>query len=136
MVYTDIRAAFETALYNLAPTFPTAWENVVFTKNDQEAHQECKLVFNTPSNPTFPAGFRREQGEFQVFLNYKSGTGTAEIYNKAEGIANLFRRGSSFTSGSAVVNVFESPRVGDAFLAGDRYILAVRVPFSVDVYEN
>lgn len=135
MVYTDIRTAFETALYNLDTTFPTAWENVAFTENDSVAHQEVRLVFNRPSNPTLPAGHRRENGEFLVFLNYPSGNATADIYNKAESIANRFKRGTTLAQGSITVDILESPHVGNAVPAKDRYFLAIRIPFSCDVFE-
>lgn len=135
MVYTDIRTAFETALYNLDTTFPTAWENVAFTENDSVAHQEVRLVFNRPRNPTLPAGFRREVGEFLVFLNYPSGNATASIYNKAESIANRFKRGTTLTQGSTTVDILESPHVGNAVPMKDRYFLAIRIPFSCDVFE-
>lgn len=134
-VYVNIRTAFEQALYNLDNTFPTAWENAEFNELDQQAYQDVRLVFNAPENPTLPSGFRRERGSFVVFLNYPAGVGTSNIYNKAEEIANAFKRGTSLTSGGTVVRVLESPHVGDALLAIDRYILAIRVPFSADVFE-
>ncbi len=135
MLYTDIRTAFETALYNLDNTFPTAWENVAFTQADNVAHQEARLVFNAPLNPTLPRGHRRERGEFLVFLNYPSGGATSVIYNKAESIANIFTRGTTLVQGINIIQILESPHVGNAVLNNDRYILAIRVPFSCDVFE-
>lgn len=135
MVYTDIRTAFESALYNIDNSFPTSWENVQFTQVDGVAHQEVRLVFNNPLNPTLPSGHRRERGEFLVFLNYPSGNGTATIYNKAETISNSFKRGTTLVQGSTTVDILESPHVGNAIPAIDRYILAIRIPFSCDVFE-
>lgn len=135
MIYTDIRTAFETALYNLDSSFPTAWENVAFTEDNTLAHQEVRLVFNKPSNPSLPAGHRREQGEFLVFLNYPSGIGTSEVYNKAELIANRFKQGTTLIQGSTKVDIFESAHIGNAVPMKDRYFLAIRIPFSCDVFE-
>lgn len=134
-VYQDIRTAFESALKALDTNFPTAWENVEFTESTTAAHQVPRLIFNRPQNPTFPAGFRRETGEFQVFLDYPSGNGTGAIYAKAEAIANRFKRGSTLPQGSLSVNILESPQVSNASIVKDRYILAVLIRFSVDVFE-
>ena len=135
MVYTDIRTAFETALYNLDSSFPTAWENVPFQEEDNVAHQEVRLIFNKPLNPTVPAGHRRERGEFIVILNYPSGKATSEIYNKAETIANLFKRGTVLLRGGLRVEINESPAVGSSVQGQDRYLLGIRIYFTCDVFE-
>ena len=134
MIYQDIRSAFESTLYNIDTPFKTAWENTEFTP-DTSAYQRVQLVFQQPDNPTMDAGFRREQGEFQVFVSYPLDSGVVAAFTKAKQIADVFKRGTTLTKNSTNVQIVKSPYVGTGFKILDRYVVPVTIEFYVDVFE-
>jgi len=135
MIYQNIRAAFETALYNLDNTFATAWENTEFTPDENVPYQRVQLVLYKPQNPTTSADHRRERGEFQVFVSYPKGSGANAAYDKASSIASLFKRGTTLIKNSTKVLIVQSPHVATAMQFADRYVVPVTVEFFVDVFE-
>jgi hypothetical protein len=135
MLYQDIRAAFETALYNLDNTFDTAWENDEFTPDETKPYQRVQLMLYRPENPCINTDYRRERGEFQVFVSYPKVIGSHAAYTKASSIASLFKRGTTLQQGSTKVQIHLSPYVQTAMQVYDRYVVAVTVEFYVEVFE-
>lgn len=134
MLYQDIRAAFETTLYNLDTTFPTAWENTEFTPDENTAYQRVQLVMRVPTDPTTSSDYRRENGEFQVFVSYPSNTGVNAAYTKAAAISGIFKRGTTLVQGDTKVQILESPHVGTAMQFADRYVVPVSISFICNIF--
>lgn len=134
MIYQDIRSAFESALYNLDISFATAWENDEYTPDESTPYQRVQLMLYKPQNPTMDRDYRRERGEFQVFVSYPKGVGSAAAYTKADQIAQRFKRGTLLTKNTTKVQITDSPHVGSAITILDRYVVPVTVEYYVEVF--
>lgn len=128
MSVVKIRAALETALNGMSPALATAWENVAYTPVTGTAYQQVHLMFAKPDNSEF--GRRhQERGYMQVKLQYPPQIGTSTINARAELLRTTFYRGATFASGGVTVMISETPEVAVGSVEGDRYAVAVKVPF-------
>lgn len=127
-----IRRAFEKQLKLIDPTFPTAYENVSFTPNEN-AYQRCKLVPSRPENPSIGDGYYRETGQFIIFLCYPVNTGTLEAFIKASNIREHFERGLSFTESGIQVRIESTPQIAGGMNVEDRYIVPVIIEYFADI---
>lgn len=134
MSQIKIRRAFEKALKNLDPVFPTAYENVSFVPVKDVPYQRVQLVPFDPENPTMGDNYHREVGEFQVFLCYPLNEGVADAYNKAEIIKNFFHRGCSIAQDNIEVIIRATPSVSGGITVNDRYILPVIIEYYVSIF--
>jgi hypothetical protein len=89
---------------------------------------------NTPDNPTIGDSFYREQGLFQVTLRYPVGKGTNSAMLQAEKIRTLFSRGSQFTKNNITVLCDKTPDIRILSQEVDRFVVAVRISFTVDIF--
>ena len=88
-----------------------------------------------PENPCMDKNFRRERGEFQVFVSYPKGIGSSAAYTKANDIATLFKRGTTLQQNTTKVQIVNSPFVQSAIDVYDRYVVPVTIEFHVEVFD-
>ncbi|PRC92673.1 phage tail terminator-like protein [Solimicrobium silvestre] len=129
-----IRAALETALVAVMPTFQFAWENVMFVPTAGIPFAKVTLKMAQPQNPTLGAGFHRERGIMFVGLAYPLGQGSLASMTQAELIKTAFARGSSFASNGVTVIVDSTPEIVPAITDADRYNIPVKIRFWADIY--
>lgn len=127
-----IKKAFEKHLDLITPKISTAYEGVSFTPVVGQPHQRVQLVPQRPDNRTLGDDYYRDQGQFQVFLSYPNGKGTAEILTRAQLIKNHFKRGTTLTEGNQVINIMLTPQISGISPIGDRLILPVLISYSVE----
>lgn len=124
----NIRAALETALYDAAPTFATAWENAAFAPIAGTPYQRVHVLFARPDNLIFGRAWR-ELGFMQVKLMYPLGTGSAAIAAKVNALCAVFYRGASFINNNITVVIHNSPSVSAGRVEGDRYAVPIKIRF-------
>jgi len=130
-----VRSALELALYNMATTFPTAWQNRDYTPVVGTAYQEVLFEELPAGNPTMGDGHYRLNAMMTVVLHYpddNSGTGVAA--NKAAAICALFKRSATFTDSGIVVKMQKSPHTARGQSIGGWWILPVYVPVYADIF--
>ena len=128
----NIRAALETALNAMSPSLATAWENVAFVPVAGTAYQEVHLLCAKPFNAEF-GDRHQEVGYMQVKLMYPLQIGTSTVAARAELLRTTFKRGNTFVSGGVTVMITATPEVGVGSVEGDRYAVAVKIPFMAQV---
>jgi hypothetical protein len=128
-----IRSVLETKLATITPTVSTQYENVLFTPITNVPYQSSYLLMNTPDNPTLGDSFYREMGFFQVTLRYPIGKGTVDAMTQAEKIRALFKRGTSLTKNNITVLCDKTPDIRVLSQEVDRFVVMVRVSFTVDI---
>jgi hypothetical protein len=129
----NIRAALETALNGMSPSIATSFENAAFILPIYPApYQIVNILFARPDNREY--GARHEElGYMQVKLMYRLQVGTADVAARAELLRSTFKRGNTFTSGGITVMVTETPSIGAGIVEGDRYAVAVKIPFHSNI---
>ena len=134
MSQVSIRAALETALAAMTPAITTSWENVSFVPPASSVpYQAAYLLFATPDNPTFGNKYHRENGIFQVSLNYPLQAGDSAARTRAELIRTTFYRGASFASGGVTVTIEKTPEITSGTPDGDRWMVAVKIRFYASI---
>lgn len=128
MSVVKIRAALETALNSMSPALATAWENMAFVQTSGVPYQQAVVLFATPSNREFGSR-HQERGYMQVRLLYPLQVGTAAIAARAELLRTTFKRGNTFANGGVTVMVSSTPEVSSGEPDGDRFSIAVKIPF-------
>jgi hypothetical protein len=109
MSLPQIRRALEKHLAALAPSVPTAWDNVFFTPPaDGSVYQEAKFMPNVPIAPMDTLQYI-EQGMLQVSLCYPQGKGPRDTENRVDALRAHFRRGTTLTEGGVVTNITQVP---------------------------
>ena len=127
----SIRAALETALYNLSPTFDTAWENVAFLPTAGTPYQQAHILFAKPDNLIFGRSWR-ELGFMQVRLMYPLQVGPSVIAARVEAIRGIFYKGAVLMNGSTRVVINKTPTVSEGRVEGDRYAVPIKIRFFVN----
>lgn len=134
-VLMDTKRITERLLTNLAPVVPTAYEAVEF-EAPEGLYQRCQFVISPPDDPVFGRGYHRERVQFQVFVVGKAGTGTAEVYNRAMLVRDLFHKGATFIEGQARIHILITPQIGGTMLAGGRVVCPVLINLVVEDYNE
>lgn len=133
MSETKIKAALETKLKEQDPDFATAWENLDFTPSPGVPHQEAWVLFAKPVSYGFGDEFTRFLGYLQVTVSYPTNQGAGYALERAEALANWFKRGLSMVNGGVTTIVEERPEIGAGRVDGDRYKINVFVRFFANV---
>lgn len=136
MSSTLVRAILEQTLKNMDAVFDnqTAWENYAFSPVQNVPYQQVNLLLAQPDNPEQSAnGFYREQGIFQITLNYPLQAGPADAQARAELLRSTFKRGTSFTSGAVTVTIDRTPEISPGRIDGDRWMVPVKIRFYSNV---
>lgn len=129
-----ISKAFEKEIKLVAPTLPTALENVNFEGDEDQPFQTLYMRFAKPENPTMGDGHYRQRGYCQLRLSYPSNKGGGDASRRADLIRAHFRRGWTMTTDGVKTVVEETPEIGSGSNEGDRYIINVFVRFYADIF--
>jgi hypothetical protein len=130
---SDIRAALETALLTVTPSWPVAFENVIFSPPSNGKYLKSKLLQSQPKNYAGTDGKTMYQGMFSVLVVVptgdlvSSGPGSAE--EQAALVMAKFARGAAFTAGLAVVRIGQAPWAAPATQTDLEYNVPVWVPW-------
>ena len=129
-----IRAALETALATLSPALATSYENKAFKPPAQATpYQAVYMRFAKPENVEQGGGYN-EIGYMQVTLFYPQTEGPTNAAARAKMIRDLFKKATAFTSGGVKAVVTATPEIGNGTEDGDRWALAVKIPFMAQIY--
>lgn len=130
----SIRRALETHLAAMSPALATAWENAPFTPVSGTPYQKAFMLYAAPDNSTLGCQRRREVGVFQVTLCYPTGVGNSACQSRAEAVREHFKRGTTVSHGGQSVLVTQTPNKATLGVDGDRYMVAVSIPYSADIF--
>ena len=122
-------------LLTLSPQLPTALEAIPFTA-PTGMYQRLQFVVNPPTDPVFGAGYHRENIQVQIFVADKLDVGTAGAIARAQEIRNWFYKGLTLTESGVRMHVLRTPQIAGATVAGDRVIVPVLIPLTVEIYAN
>lgn len=131
----DIKRFAERAILQILPQIPTSFEGVSFDP-PSTIYQRTQFIINPPSDPVFPAGFHRENVQFQVFVNGPLNEGTADVIAQATKIREAFKKGLSFIEGNTHIHVLRTPQITGTAIVNDRIICPVLIPLTGEVYSD
>ena len=134
MSQITIRSILETQLATIVPKVSTQYENVVFTPVTNVPYQSAYLMMNAPDDPVIGSTMYREKGLFQVTLRYPLGNGTVAAMTQAEKIRNLFMRGTVLEKDGHRLLCDQTPNIRVLPNEVDRFVVMVRVSFTVDIF--
>lgn len=129
-----IRSALEGRLAVMAPSLPTAYENMHFVKPaDGGPYQEVHLL---PADPITPMDSLTyiEQGIFQVTLCYPLGTGPKDAATRAEAVRAHFQRGTTLTVGGVSTIISHVPVVSAAVPGDGQWRVPVTIRWQAQVF--
>ena len=130
-----IRSLLETELAKITPKVSTQYENIVFTPVTNVPYQSAYLLMNQPDDPTIGlGGMFREKGIFQITLRYPIGKGTIDVMTQAEKIRATFFQGNVLTQDGHRVICDRTPNIRVLPNEVDRFVVAVRISFTVDIF--
>jgi hypothetical protein len=131
MSLINVRAAMEKQLDTITPPIDTVPENTDYTPVQGTPYQETFVLAAEPDNPEFGPMFR-EQGIFQITLNYPLQEGSGAAASRADLIRAAFKRGSSFVQGGDTIVIERTPAVGPGMPGDTFYQLPVRIRWYVN----
>lgn len=137
MSIKSVRQALEVAVgaWSTANSnFPVAWENVGYKPIQGTGYLRASLIPAETENPSLGDTHKRYVGILQANIYVKEGDGTATALIKADSLLNYFARGQSFTVGSIVVRILNSPSISTSVNADGWYILPVSIRYQADVF--
>lgn len=127
-VLNEIRAALETQLATVSPSWPVAYENVNFSKPSDGKY----LISHILPAKTFAyfgtQSFTKYQGLFNVQVVIPTDDGAANAETQAGLILSAFTRGLSLVSGTTTVRI-DQPYTGKAQIEENEYCLPVWIPW-------
>jgi|SRR6476661_7065627 len=124
-----IKQAIEVHLTALDQTFQTAWENVDF-KPTNAPFQAPTFLFAEPDDQGFRDSPYIQRGIFTNTLAYPTNEGGESAQNKADEVANHFKRGTSLLTTAGFSVIFDrTPEITGGAIEGDRFIIRVRCRF-------
>jgi len=129
-----IASLLETRLKSLAPTFPTAYENIDFRPTVKVPYQSCFLLPSIPNNSTIGQTHFIELGLFQINLYYPNGTGAKAGQTKAEAIKAHFKRGVTMQDNDIMLVITDTPRIAPAFTSDVWYVVPVTLNYQADIF--
>lgn len=131
----DTKRVAERLLSNVSPVLPTAFEGVSFNP-PSTMYQSCFLKINPPTDPTWPAGYHRENAVFTVFVLDIKGQGTATALARAELIRDTFYKGRTFIEGTTRIHILETAQITGSAVLNDRIVVPILIPLTVEVYRD
>lgn len=134
MSITKAQTAIRRRLAALTPALPTAFEGVSFVP-PTGMYQRLQFVINPPTDPVFGRGYHRENIQVQIFVADKLDVGTAAAIARAELLRDWFYKGLTLTESGVSMIILRTPQIAGASVAGDRVIVPVLIPLTVDVFE-
>ena len=135
MEILNTKKAAERLLLSITPVIPTGFEGVNFDPPVDSIYQRCQFRIDSPTDPTFPAGYHRENIEMQVFIAGVKGEGTADVLARAELIRQVFYKSRSFVEGATRIHILRTPQIGSVFPTQDRVVVPVLIPLTAEVYQ-
>jgi hypothetical protein len=134
MSIPNIRNALEAALAGISPAIDIVHENQAYDPIAGQPYCEAYLLPAEPGNTALGSGYHREQGAFQINLQYPPLVGTLDAAMRGEQVRALFRRGATFTDGGVKVQIDKTPEIGQGKVEGDRWKLVCRIRWHADVF--
>jgi len=134
MTIANIRNALETALTAISAGIDEAHQNTGYVPVVDRPYQEVYVLRARPDNSTLGSSYYKEQGIFQISLKYPVEVGAAESELRAQVIRDAFRRGSTFSYGGQVVQIDETPEIGEGAPDGDRWKVVIRIRWHADAF--
>lgn len=134
MSITKAQTAIRKRLAALTPALPTAFEGISFVP-PTGMYQRLQFVINPPTDPVFGRGYHRENIQVQIFVADKLDVGTAGAVARAELLRDWFYKGLTLTESGVSMIILRTPQIAGASVAGDRVIVPVLIPLTVDVFE-
>lgn len=122
-------AALEKKLA-LMSAMSTAHENTSFTPSAGVAYQRVNHLINSPIDHAISADLVELRGLFQVTLAYPAGTGRGAAQARAQAIVDHFAPVQELTEGAVKVSITKTARISGGMVDGDRWNVAVTVPWS------
>ena len=135
MSIIEAQTAVRRRLAALTPALPTAFEGIPFVP-PTGMYQRLQFVINPPTDPVFGAGYHRENIQVQIFVADKLDVGTAGAITRAQVLRDWFYKGLTLTESGVRMHVLRTPQIAGATVAGDRVIVPVLIPLTVEIYEN
>lgn len=135
MSIIEAEKAIRRHLLTLSPQLPTAYEAISFIPPDG-MYQRLQFVINPPTDPTFGNYYHRENVQVQIFVVDKLDVGTLGAITRAEALRNLFSKGLTLEEDGIRMHVLRTPQIAGASVAGDRVIVPVLIPLTVEVYDQ
>lgn len=135
MIVDAIRAALETRLDTITPKIATARENQSFDATAVPAsqpYQQVYLLLADPDNPEQGSSYR-EQGVFQVNLQYPQNLGPGAAHARAELIRAAFPRSLSLVNGAVTVTISRTVAIGSGRVDGSRWMVPVKISWHSNV---
>lgn len=129
-----VRTILETALNANAGGIDVAWENRNYVPTGGVPYQEAFLLYAQPENPTLGDNFFRENGIFQITLQYPQGAGPGVAETRALVLRGVFKRGQSFTDGTITVTIAKTAMISEGRLDGDRWSVPLKIPFFSNIF--
>ena len=134
MSIIKIRAALENHLATMIGALPISYENAQFSPTAGAAFQVVNLLPATSENPSIGASLHRELGIFQVTLYYPINNGSSDAATMAEAIRTRFARGMTLSKDGVVVQIDSTPSIARGIIDGDRWVLAVSIPYMANIF--
>lgn len=135
MSIIEAQTAVRRRLAALTPSLPTALEGISFVP-PTGMYQRLQFVINPPTDPTFGTYFHRENIQVQIFVADKLDVGTTGAIARAQLIRDWFCKGLTLEEDGVRMHVLRTPQIAGAAVAGDRVIVPVLIPLTVEVYSN
>ena len=129
------QTAVRRRLADLTPALPTAFEGIPFVP-PTGMYQRLQFVINPPTDPVFGAGYHRENIQVQIFVADKLDVGTAGAIARAQALRDLFHKGLTLVEDGVRMIILRTPQIAGATVAGDRVIVPVLIPLTVEIYDN
>ena len=129
------QTAVRRRLAALTPSLPTALEGISFVP-PTGMYQRLQFVINPPTDPTFGTYFHRENIQVQIFVADKLDVGTTGAIARAQLIRDWFCKGLTLEEDGVRMHVLRTPQIAGAAVAGDRVIVPVLIPLTVEVYNQ
>lgn len=134
MSIVKIRAALENHLSTMSGAIPISYENAQFSPTAGSPFQVVNLLPASVENPSIGASLHRELGIFQVTLYYPINNGSSDAATMAENIRTRFARGITLSKDSVVVQIDSTPSIVRGIIDGDRWVVAVSVPYMANIF--
>ena len=135
MSIIEAQTAVRRRLAALTPSLPTALEGISFVP-PTGMYQRLQFVINPPTDPTFGTYFHRENIQVQIFVADKLDVGTTGAIARAQLIRDWFCKGLTLEEDGVRMHVLRTPQIAGAAVAGDRVIVPVLIPLTVEVYQD
>jgi hypothetical protein len=129
----DIRAALETHLLSLEPSWETYFANLILKPDTVREYQRVDLLHAEPVSYVGTGAAIKYQGVFYIIVVTHSGVGSGAATTRADALLTHFSKGQSFTKGVATVRT-NSPYLGRAAQDDQEYSLPVLVPWFCHIF--